>query len=99
MLALALCGVHVPAQQRQIGKRADYCVTCARDARGKILRSAAQRRAFMRQSGYPNGRPGYRIDHTVPLACGGADTPENMKWLTLAEKAAKDRVERRGCTR
>jgi len=50
-----------------------------------------------RQTGYPNGRPGYVIDHIKPLACGGADAPSNMAWQTVAEGKAKDRVERRGC--
>jgi hypothetical protein len=30
-----------------------------RDAKGKIQRSDAARHAFARQTGYPNGRPGY----------------------------------------
>lgn len=38
----------------------------ARDARGRIQRSAAARHAFARQTGYPNGRPGYVIDHIIP---------------------------------
>src|SRR5439155_4559634 len=28
------------------------------------------RDAFARQTGFPNGRPGYVIDHIRPLACG-----------------------------
>lgn len=42
---------------------------------------------------------GYVIDHIKPLACGGADTPVNMQWQTKADAKAKDRVERRTCTR
>ncbi|HKC79749.1 MAG TPA: DUF3761 domain-containing protein [Gemmatimonadaceae bacterium] len=68
-----------------------------RDARGRIQRSAAARHAFARQTGYPNGRPGYVIDHIIPLACGGADTPANMQWQTIAEGKAKDRTERANC--
>ena len=68
-----------------------------RDANGKFQRSDAARHAFARQTGYPNGRPGYVIDHIVPLACGGADASSNMQWQTVAEAAAKDRVERKGC--
>jgi hypothetical protein len=49
------------------------------------------------QTGYPHGRPGYVIDHVVPLACGGADAPSNMQWQTTAAAAAKDKVERKGC--
>jgi hypothetical protein len=52
----------------------------------------------MRQSGYPNGRPGYVVDHIVPLASGGADAPSNMQWQTIEDAKAKDKVERRGST-
>jgi len=51
----------------------------------------------MRQTGYPHGRPGYVVDHIVPIACGGRDAPSNMQWQTVAEARAKDRYERRGC--
>jgi hypothetical protein len=37
------------------------------------------------------------VDHITPLACGGADTPSNMQWQTIAAAKAKDRVERAGC--
>jgi hypothetical protein len=71
--------------------------TTPRDTRGRIQRSAAARHAFARQTGYPNGRPGYVIDHIVPLACGGADAPSNMQWQTVAAAKLKDRTERVGC--
>jgi hypothetical protein len=67
------------------------------DAQGRIQRSDAARHAFARQTGYPSGRPGYVIDHVVPLACGGADAPSNMQWQTVEAGKAKDRVERQGC--
>jgi hypothetical protein len=41
--------------------------------------------------------PGYVKDHARPLACGGAASPENMQWQTVAEAKAKDRVERQQC--
>ena len=69
----------------------------ARDARGRIQRSAAARHAFARQTGFPSGRPGYIVDHIVPLACGGADAPRNMQWQTLAAAKLKDKTERAGC--
>ena len=71
--------------------------TVSRDERGRIQRSDAARHAFARQTGYPKGRPGYVIDHIVPLACGGADAPSNMQWQTVAEAKAKDKTERIGC--
>lgn len=35
------------------------------------------------------------MDHVVPLACGGADSPSNMQWQTAADAKQKDKVERR----
>jgi hypothetical protein len=49
------------------------------------------------QTGYPHGRPGYVVDHIVPLACGGADAPSNMQWQSVADGKEKDRIERVGC--
>jgi len=51
----------------------------------------------MRQTGHPHGWPGHVVDHTVPLACGGADSPSNMQWQTVGEAKGKDKVERKGC--
>ena len=79
------------------GNRTPTAPTPQRDELGHIQRSDAARHAFMRQTGYINGRPGYVIDHIVPLTCGGADDPSNMQWQTVEEAKAKDRVERRGC--
>ena len=65
-----------------------------RDGNGRIKRSAVAKREFMKQTGYPNGRKGYVVDHIVPLECGGADVPSNMQWQTIAEAKIKDRTER-----
>jgi hypothetical protein len=72
-------------------------VARARDSRGRFVRSADAKREFMRTSGYPEGRPGYVVDHIYPLVCGGADAPSNMQWQTVAEGKAKDKWERAGC--
>ncbi len=56
-------------------------------------RSSSARREFMRETGYPHGRPGYVIDHVVALKRGGADSPSNMQWQTKAEAKAKDKWE------
>jgi hypothetical protein len=53
---------------------------------------------FMVMTGYPKGRPGFIIDHVIPIACGGADIPSNMTWQTTEEAAAKDKWERQPCS-
>jgi hypothetical protein len=65
----------------------------ARDSNGKIKRSAATKKEFMKETGYPHGRPGYVVDHVVPLKRGGADSPGNMQWQTKEAAKAKDKWE------
>lgn len=99
-LALAAgssCAGNAPPATAPVVTAPPPAVVVARDNRGRIVRSAAARRAFMRQTGYPAGRPGYVVDHVIPLACGGLDAPSNMQWQTVAEARAKDRIERIGC--
>ncbi len=69
------------------------------NAHGRIPRSRAARDDFMRHSGYPRGRPGYVVDHVVPLCAGGADAPGNMQWQTVEAAKVKDRQERAQCAR
>jgi hypothetical protein len=63
----------------------------------RAQRSGAARQEFERQTGYANGRPGFIVEHIVPLSCGGTDTPGNMEWLTLAEARRKNQSERARC--
>ena len=37
------------------------------------------------------------VIHIQALACGGADSPENMQWQSVAEDKAKDKWERKDC--
>src|SRR2546425_1164503 len=46
-----------------------------RDAHGRIARSETAKRDFMKQSGHPNGRPGYVVDHIVPLKRAAVTVP------------------------
>ncbi len=67
--------------------------SATRDSHGHVKRSDSARHQFMKQSGYPKGRPGYVIDHVVPLKRGGADRPSNMQWQTKGAAKAKDKWE------
>ena len=80
-----------PASSSAISEKS---TVAARDGNGKIKRSEEARKDFMKQTGYPNGRKDYVVDHVVPLECGGADAPSNMQWQTVAEAKIKDRTER-----
>jgi hypothetical protein len=71
----------------------NYCYACARDSHGHIARSSQAKQQFMRDTGYPRGRPGYVVDHIVPLKRGGPDSPSNMQWQTRADAKAKDKWE------
>jgi hypothetical protein len=62
---------------------------------GKAERSSAARNEFVKAYPCPaTGRtkgscPGYHVDHIVPLACGGADAPRNMQWLSAEANLRK----------
>ena len=81
----------------------NYCTACERDSNGHIKRSQEAKREFKQQhpcpaNGATKGRcEGYIIDHIKPLACGGADSPENMQWQTEEDAKAKDKWERADC--
>jgi hypothetical protein len=64
-----------------------------RDSHGRVKRSEEAKKEFMKQSGYPHGRPGYVVDHIIPLKRGGADSPSNMQWQTIEEAKQKDKWE------
>ena len=75
------------------------------NAEAVIKRSNSARVAFAKSTACPSTGlkklpcPGYVIDHTIALACGGLDNKNNMQWQTIAEAKAKDRWERKGCTK
>ena len=75
--------------------RSSYSGTALSDSHGRIKRSETAKNDFNRRTGYPHGRPGYVIDHVIPLAKGGKDSPSNMQWQTKADAKAKDKWERK----
>jgi hypothetical protein len=89
ILTLALLSIHCTAT-----------ITPLRDSRGRIRRSPAVRREFMRTHVCPStswASPkcfGFIVDHIFPLECGGADSPENMQYQSIMDAKIKDRTER-----
>jgi hypothetical protein len=84
------CHYHSGSSRHQSGS---YAPGVQRDSQGHIERSQSAKRTFMKQSGYPNGRSGYVVDHIIPLKRGGSDTPWNMQWQTKDQAKAKDKWE------
>lgn len=41
--------------------------------------------------------PGFAVDHVRPLCAGGADTPSNMQWISVADHKWKTFVDVREC--
>lgn len=54
-------------------------------------------REFKRLTGYPRGRPGWVVDHIVPLCACGDDAVYNLQWQEKKASLAKDRFERETC--
>lgn len=82
-----------------------YCGEPTRDKRGDIRRSRAALREFTKAFPCPStletsvSCPNWSVDHVVPLASGGCDTPVNMAWMPDKIKSCrgsvcKDRWER-----
>ncbi len=93
LILFLLLGIGVPIQSASAQRRA---VGVQRDSHGRIARSSKAKAEFRKQTGYPHGRPGYVIDHRIPLSRGGSDSPSNMQWQTKEEAKAKDHWERGG---
>lgn len=93
---LALLVVTPPLTAQASAPRPKSSVSAPRQ---RMPRSTAAKRAFERMTGHPKGWPGHVVDHIIPLACGGPDTPSNLQWQTIAEAKRKDKWERKGCRR
>jgi hypothetical protein len=72
-------------------RHAATCLNCVRDLSGRISRNPAPVRAFRANKPCPATKsvtgpcPGYVVDFVKPLSRGGADTPQNMQWRTIAQ--------------
>ena len=56
-------------------------------------RSQSVKHKFDISQGYPNGRPGFIVDHICALANGGLDIINNMQYQTPSASRAKDKIE------
>ena len=84
---------YTPAHHSSSHHNANYVYGVQRDKNGRIKRCEGAKRDFMKQTGYPKGRPGYVVDHIKPLKKGGCDCPANMQWQTKEAAKAKDKWE------
>jgi hypothetical protein len=109
VLALLIIALMLPATARAAEpwqlQETRYCGAPERYADGTIKRSRAVLRAFQQRypcpaTGLTTGScPGWAINHTIPLACGGCDAVFNLDWMPEAIKscrspACRDRWER-----
>lgn len=62
-----------------------------------LARSRPLIREFARKTGFPNGRPGYVVDHEIPLCAGGPDRLDNLQWQEVGASYVKDVFERELC--
>ena len=68
---------------------------CHNGSSNKRKRSGKARYAFRKNNPCPatgstkGACRGWHVDHIIPLACGGADSPSNMQWLTARANLSK----------
>jgi hypothetical protein len=107
---LGVAGRRVVAPLERLGRLYPIIVialalAAASSLAAKEYRSREVAREFQREHPCPStglttgACPGYRKDHIKALACGGPDAVWNMQWQTIAAARAKDRWERRACSR
>src|SRR6516164_7712211 len=90
---IASTGIAEAGGHRGGGCHSTRAVGVARASSGRIARSSSAKHTFMRESGYPKGRPGYVVDHVIPLKRGGVDEPSKMQWQTKEAAKQKDKWE------
>ncbi len=65
----------------------------------KVLREFVKLRACPATGLHRLPCPGWHMDHIIPLCAGGADSAENLQWLTREDHKAKTRIDVRECRR
>lgn len=81
-----------PARKKRVRRAA---ASRERDRHGRLRRSSAARMHFLRSHGLTRTPRGCQVDHVVPLAKGGADSPANMQLLCGASLREKESNELR----
>jgi hypothetical protein len=61
-----------------------------------VHRSSTETARFKRLTGYAS-RPGYVVDHIVPLCACGRDSVSNMQWQRRDSSLVKDKWELQMC--
>lgn len=75
----------------------------ALSAIGEIKRSKSAVREFKKNNPCPatgliqKSCHGYEVDHIIALCSGGADTPDNMQWLSVETHKAKTSIDVKAC--
>ncbi len=103
ILALAVSAI-LSAQLSMVSKfpaprtsHTPSCLNCVRDLTGHLSRNPVPVRAFRAKHPCPTtgsvkgACPGYVVGDKKALKPGATDTPDNMRWQTIAQ-AAKDHV-------
>ena len=78
-----------------------YCGAPARNADGTIYRSHTVMSAYRKAHPcpatglYKGACPGWALNHSVPLACGGCDAVSNLMWMRNDAKLIVDSYERK----
>ncbi|MEY2688980.1 MAG: hypothetical protein RL375_3178 [Pseudomonadota bacterium] len=73
-----------------------YCGMPERHTSGVIKRNRQVLSAFRKlhpcpATGASEGAcPGWEINHTIPLACGGCDSVTNLDWMPVQAKTCKE---------
>lgn len=88
-LLLPLIFIAFTVHSQTLDRLKDYrmCGAIVRDATGNIKRSSAVLTAYKKihpcpSTGLTTGAcPGWALNHSIPLACGGCDAVYNLTWM------------------